>query len=199
MPHFDNTIAQIEKMSTSLSKVSAQATQLQPVVEATSKKAREAQESIDELDILLTKSLATQNDFSAQLEIDIERVRLGSIDIRDFISTWGDAVIATDEGFRTIREQFSGADLGKYQREIQDLIAAVSTGAAELADVIGFLKENVPTLGKGLIDVLELFKQGKATLEDVQRVIEATKKAFPGLEADALADAIQQALLGGNL
>lgn len=158
-----------------------------------------ARGSLDVLDGLLAQSMKTQNDFSSQLEIDMEQVRLGSLDIRDFIQQWGDAVIATSDGFRTIREQFSGADLGQYRKEIQDLIAAINSGGAELGEVIGYLKENVPTLARGLIDVLELFKQGKATLEDVQQVLEGTKQAFPGLEGDALAAAIEQALLGGNL
>lgn len=217
MPGFRNLLASLQEVQEGLKtfaeSVETQSASIGPKLDELTNKADQfhhraeglkedranAKRELDELDRLLAQSTKTQNDFSSQLEIDMEQVRLGSLDIRDFIQQWGDAVIATTDGFRTIREQFSGADLGKYRQEIQDLIAAINSGGAELGDVINYLKENVPTLAKGLIDVLDLFKQGKATLEEVQEVIAATKQAFPGLEGDALADAINQALLGGTL
>lgn len=199
MPPFGKTIAALESVSASLDKVTSKATAAAPVIAQTQKVVAEARVEFDLLDSLMAQSQATQNDFSAQFELDIQQVRLGSIDLRDFIQQWGDATIATTDGFRTIRELFSGADFGKYRQEIQELISAISDGGAKLADVLGFLKENVPDLANGLINVIELFQQGKATLEDVQRVIAATQAAFPGLEGDALLDAINNALAGGTL
>lgn len=217
MPGFTNRIAALRELSSELdsfaSQVSSSAATLGPQLDEISNKADQvhhrvkgleedraaAEKSLDALDGLLAKSKETQNDFSSQFELDMQRVRLGSIDIRDFIQIWGDAVIATEKGFRTIREQFSGADLGQYRQELQDLISDVRDGAADIGQVITFLKENAGDLAKGLINVLDLFKAGKASLEDVQRVLNATKEAFPGADADALADAIRDALLGGSL
>jgi hypothetical protein len=158
-----------------------------------------AEKSLDVLGDLYAKNETVQNDWSEKFQLGIEAVRIGAQDIRDFIATWGDAQIATKDGFQTIREAFSGADLGQYQQQLQALIGDVTSGAAKLDDVLGFLKANAGDLAAGLVNVLELFKAGKASLEDVQRVLDATKATFPGADADALADAINAALLGGTL
>ena len=158
-----------------------------------------AEKSLDVLGNLYAQNEAVQNDFSEKFRLGIEAVRIGAQDIRDFIATWGEAEIATKDGFVKVREAFSGADLGQYKQQLQDLIGAVTDGSAQLGDIIKFLKDNAGDLAAGLVNVLELFKAGKASLEDVQRVLDATKATFPGQDADALADAIRNALLGGNL
>lgn len=199
MPSFRNTIAALGAMSGKLDEVKSKADTVAPALEKTRAAATDAKKEFDILDSLFERSKEKQNDFSHDFELTIEQVRLGAIDITELITKFGDAKIATEDGFKTIRELFSGADLGKYRQEIQGFIDDIRTGGADIDKILGFLKENAGELAAGLINVLQLFKQGKASLEDVQRVIEAMKQAYGGVEAGALGDAIEQALLGGLL
>ncbi len=199
MPGFGKTIAGLEAISGGLDSVKSKAEATAPVVARTRQVVTEAKENLDELSRMFELSQATQNDFSKDFELDMQRVRLGVISLDEYIAKWGDASIATEDGFRTIRESFSGADFGQYRQQIQELINDITTGAAEVGDIVKFLKENAGDLAKGLINVLELFQAGKASLEDVQRALDATKAAFPGADSDALTEAIRNALLGGDL
>lgn len=199
MPGFGKVNAGLTAMSGSLDEVITKAEKASPVLAKTKEAVKEAQGSLDELDRLFNLSQETQNNFSKDFELDMQRVRLGVITLEEYIQKWGGAQIATSEGFETIREAFSGADFGQYREEIQQLITDIRDGGAEVGEIVKFLKENAGDLAKGLINVLELFKAGEASLEDVQRALDATKKAFPGTESDALAEAIRQALLGGDL
>lgn len=199
MPHFARTTAAIREMSSAMDEVKSKAATLAPALGESRKQVEEAKKEFDALDSLYAQLGETQNNFSKDFQLDIERVRLGVITLSELETKWGSAVIATKDGMRTINELFAGADLGKYGQDIQNLIQDVQTGAAKLDDVVKFLKENAGDLAKGLIDVLDLFKAGKASLEDVQRVLDATKAAFPGGDSDALVEAIRNALLGGDL
>lgn len=199
MPGFAKTNSALATMASHLDNVETKAKTLAPTLAETKKQVAEATKTFDALDSLYAQLGETQNNFSKDFQLDIERVRLGVITLSELETKWGSAVIATKDGMRTINELFAGADLGKYSQEIQTLIQDVQTGAAKLDDVVKFLKENAGDLAKGLIDVLDLFKAGKASLEDVQRVLDATKAAFPGGDSDALVEAIRNALLGGDL
>lgn len=199
MPGFSRTNAGLETMASHLDNVETKAKTLAPVLADTRKQVDDARKSFDALDSLYAQLGETQNNFSKDFQLDIERVRLGVITLSELETKWGSAVIATKDGMRTINELFAGADLGKYGQEIQNLIQDVLSGAAKLDDVVKFLKENAGDLAKGLIDVLDLFKAGKASLEDVQRVLDATKAAFPGGDSDALLDAIRNALIDGDI
>lgn len=199
MPGFGKTIAGLEAISGGLDSVKSKAEATAPALAKTRQAVTEAQGIFDELARMFELSQATQNNFSKDFELDMQRVRLGVISLDQYIAKWGDASIATEDGFRTIRESFSGADFGQYREQLQDLIGDITSGAAEVGDIVKFLKENAGDLAKGLVNVLELFQAGKASLEDVQRTLDATKAAFPGTDSDALAEAIRNQLLGGDL
>lgn len=199
MPGFGRTNAGLATMSAHLDDVKAKAEATAPAVSRTREMVEEASANLDELGRLFELSQATQNNFSKDFELDMQRVRLGVITLEEYVAKWGDASIATQDGFQTIREAFSGADFGQYRQDIQELIGDVTSGAAKLSDVVKFLKDNAGDLTKGLVATLELYKQGKATLEEVQRALDATKQAFPGVESDALAEAIRNALAAGLL
>lgn len=199
MPGFGRTLAGLRAMSAAMDKVRSKAAETRTAVADTRAAVDEAKGQLSELDRLYSLSKETQNNFSKDFELDMQRVRLGIITLSDLQTKWGDASIATENGFQTIRDAFEGADFGQYQQKIQDLITNISDGSAKIGDIIAFLKENAGDLAKGLINVLDLFKAGKASLEDVQRVLDSTKQAFPGSDSDALAEAIRNALLGGDL
>jgi hypothetical protein len=199
MPSFGKTITGLEAMSGSLDKVILKAGELAQVAPKIRETVAAAKTEFDELDRLYEHSKARQNAFSRDFELDIEAVRIGAKDLQDLIQKWGDATIITENGVERIRDLFSGADLGQYRQEIQDLISDLDNGAAGLEKVITFLKENAGELASRLIKVLELFRQGKASLEEVQAALDAAKAQFPNSEFGALADEIADQLLGGLL
>lgn len=159
----------------------------------------ESKQSFDVLDDIQRRSNETTNVFSEKFNLSIEAVKIGATTLDQFIATWGDAILQTEDGGKRIRDLFSDVDFGKYQREIQDLIKSIDQGGTDLGEVIAFVEERAGNLAKGLINVLKLFQQGKATLDDVARALDAAKEAFPGVEGDALADAIRDGLLAGVL
>lgn len=199
MPRFSNTIAAVEQLSTSIDRLIEKADTFVQKAPEIQRVVEERRESFDVLSDLHEKLQREENDFSKELDLQIQAVRLGAKDLEDFIQMWGDATIATSEGMKKVRELFEGADLGQYRQQIQDLIQDLNSGKAELGEVLTFLKENAADLAKGLIRTLDLFREGKASLEDVQRALDAARQAFPGVEGGALIDAINDAIAQGTL
>ena len=198
MPRFGNTNAGLQEMSGQMDQVIAKSATMAEAVNRARDNAREAQKDFDRLDQIIDNTAGAALGFSQELALQMQAVKIGALDLDKFINMWGDAKVATADGVKTIRELFYGADLGKYRQQIQDLITDVRKGAADLDTVITFLKDNAGDVAVGLIDILELFRQGKASLEDVQAVLDRSKAAFDGVEFDALAEMIRQRILDGT-
>lgn len=199
MAGFGKTIAGLRAMSAAMDEVKSKASELAPALSKHRENVQEAKENLDVLGGLLAQSRTEQNDWSQEFEFQLQRLKLGGQTIAEFMADFGDAEIRIGDGFKSIREALDGANLDQYRQDLQQLIADVTSGGADLGKVLAFLKENAGDIAKGLINVLELFKQGKASLDDVQRVLDATKAILPGADGDALIEALRNALLGGDL
>lgn len=139
------------------------------------------------------------NDFSQDVQLQLEAVRLGKQSLEDFLSIYGDAVIQLEDGSHRIRDLFSGADLNVYRQQIQDLVKELHSGGADIAEVLDFLKTNANTLTQGLQKMLDGFRQGKVTLEQLLQFLERAREDFRGEEGEALIQALLQGLAQGEL
>jgi methyl-accepting chemotaxis protein len=192
--------ADIEGLSTAIEQNKARSEDFVARTQRTRDQAAQAKGDIDLLDKLYDASKETQNDFSEKFELFIEAVRLGAVDVNKFKQEMGDASIVIDGEFHRIRDLFSGADLGKYREQIQELIEGIQQNGVDLGEVIEFIDSRAGKLAKGLVNALRLFQQGKATLEDVQRALEAARDTFPpGTDLQGLINQLEQGLLSGDL
>ncbi|MEO7795547.1 MAG: hypothetical protein ABIV06_12325, partial [Thermoanaerobaculia bacterium] len=164
MPLFTNTISALSKVGSALDDVKAKSDSLVTTLVKNRGEIEAAHKDFDALGALLEQSRETQNDFSQEFEFQLQRLKIGGQSIAAFLADFGDAQIKIGDGFKTIREALEGANLDQYRQELQQLISDVTTGGADLGKVLEFLKENAGDIAKGLINVLELFRQGKATL-----------------------------------
>lgn len=199
MPRFGNTLAGLEALSSSLDRVIERATTVERQAPKLRENVDKAKEQIDILDRLYAANEETSNVFSEKFGRFIEAVRIGAVDVNKLKQETGDFSIVIEGELVRIRDLFSGADLGKYRQEIQDFIRELNTGKADIGDAVTFIEERAGNLAKGLVNVLKAFQQGKATLEEVQRALDAARKTFPpGGESGALLEALEDLAQGGR-
>lgn len=139
------------------------------------------------------------NNFSQDVQLQLELVRLGGQSLQDFLSLYGDALIQLEDGSHRIRDLFSGADYDVYRKRIQELIDQVEQGGDRLGVVLAFLRENASTLTKGLQEMIEGFQKGEVSLQRLLDFLQRTRQDFAGTDFEALAQALLQGLAQGEL
>lgn len=158
-----------------------------------------ARETFSELDALYAAAKDGSDNWSKDFALQLEAVKIGAKDIEDLVTLYGDAAIQINGEMVRIRDAVSGADLNAIRDQIQDLIKGIRTGSTELADALGFLKANAGELAAGLIQVVESFQRGEATLDQVLARLRQFREQFSGSEFEAFAQALEHGLLSGAL
>ncbi len=155
---------------------------------------------LDDLEFRIKAVAGAGNAWSQEFARQIEAVKLGIITIDDLITRWGDAKVATEDGVFTVRELLHGLNLRQFEQQLADFITGLHRGTVEIQAVLAFLGEQELVFARRLKEVIDLFLQGKVTLEAVSRVIRGIQAAFPGTDfadlAEALGDKLQQGAFG---
>lgn len=158
-----------------------------------------AREAFSQLDALYAAAKDGSDNWSADFALQLEAVKIGAKDIEDLVTLYGDARIQINGELVRIRDAVRGADLGAIRQQLQDLIDGIRTGSTDLAAALAFLKDNAGELAAGLIQTVEAFRRGEATLDQVLARLRQFREQFSGSEFDAFAQALEQGLLAGDL
>jgi ABC-type transporter Mla subunit MlaD len=227
MPRFGATIAGLQTLGTTLDGVADKARTTMGVLGEARGAVGEMHSSLEQLDTKTDDSLSRQqqfqeeakktaveisalnviydaagerqNNFSQDIQLQIEAVRLGVISLQEFLAIYGDSLIMLEDGQHKIRDLFAGVDFNAYLNQIQALISGVRDGGTQLGDVLTYLQKNAATLAKGLIEAIQKFKDGKLGIEQLIALLERYKQDFSGDALGDLAGALVQGLLGGDL
>jgi ABC-type transporter Mla subunit MlaD len=159
----------------------------------------QSRSAVDAFDQIQAAVADRGNVWGEELQLQMELVRLGGQSLQEFLTKFGDAQIALEDGMHTIRDLFSGTDFNAYSQQIQSLIDGVRDGGTALGDVFAFLQKNAATLGKGLSEAIAAFQRGEISLQRLADLLQKYKQDFQGTELADLADALLQGVLGGDL
>lgn len=227
MASFGNVTSGLETLSTQLERVISKAGETRGAIGETRRaaqdmssdlaaleeqtdRAREQQEQVAEVVYRNTQALSALdgiyaavmergNNFSKDVQLQIELVRVGGQSLEQFLSIYGDAIIQLEDGMHRVRDLFSGADFDVYRDQLRQLIESVDEGGSKLGDVLAFLKQNASELTKGLQAMIEGFRRGEVSLERLLTLLRQIQQDFAGTDFGALAQALEQGLLAGDL
>jgi hypothetical protein len=167
--------------------------------------ARQVATRLDDLVAQLQASADAGNVWAQSIEEMIGEVKLGTLSLDRLLQLYGDA----DVGGKRLRQFLQGLDIGQYTRQISEFIEAMRKGQVTLDDVVQLLAGSNVEFAKQFAKLLELFKQGKVTLQAVaEAVAKAAQIAGAGLAGGsagsntaftALTQAILQGLQDGTL
>jgi hypothetical protein len=124
----------------------------------------------------------------------IDAVQQGVEPVEKLLRLYGDAQI----GGQRLREYLAGMDLHVYHDQVADLINALQRGKIEIGDVLEYLNKSQLPFVKQLANTIELFRQGKVSLERVKEIVAQLQKLWPDSQFSDLAQALQVALQQGR-
>jgi hypothetical protein len=146
---------------------------------------------LDDLEEVVSDHTNLWNKAVAEL---IDAVKHGVEPVEKLLHLYGEAKIGSER----LRDYLGGLNLHIYQNQISDLIAALQHGKVEIGDVLKFLNESQLPFVKQLASTIELFRQGKVTLERVREIVEQLRKVFPDSQFVDLAQTLEFALQEGR-
>lgn len=158
-----------------------------------------ARETFSQLDALYAAAKDGSDNWSKDFALQLEAVKIGAKDIEDLVTLYGDARIQINGELVRIRDLFGGLDLGAIRQQIQGLIQDLQAGSADLGTALDFLKKNAGELAAGLIETVEAFRRGEATLDQVLARLRQFREQFSGSEFEAFAQALEEELISGEL
>jgi hypothetical protein len=141
------------------------------------------------------KARLGDNVWEDELKQQIALVELGAMRVDELVTKFGSAVV----NGRTVRELLDGMDFSAYSAQIQGLVEGLEKGSASLDSVMKLLKENTSGWAQDVAQSIDLFKQGKVTLELVLEKLQRIKRDFPDTDFSELAEALEQALAQGRI
>jgi len=196
----------LKRMSAALSEVSIQADRATEAAGKAATALRQIEEvapraatQLDDLSEQIDRFAESGNVWAQELQLQLEAVRIGALDLEDFINKFGSVVVQTEEGAKTIRETLEGMDLREYQERINEFIKGLQKGNVDLGEVMDYLTENAGTLAGRLGEIFDKYREGKVTLERLVEVINALRGQFEGTDLDALLDSLLDALARGDI
>ena len=146
------------------------------------------------LDDILNQ-LAEGSGFQDEIRRQIEGVKIGLVDFQDFLSVYGDSVTLSGQ---RIREVLRDLDPQLYKDQIIELIAALESGAASVEQALALLGQSQSDFAKRFLEIVNLFRSGKITIESLQKQVSALTDLFPDAAASDLAEEIARLLAQGG-
>lgn len=189
-----------QKIEATASDISAKASQLEGdvtrTVESVGRSIDELHsESTTRLDDLLQILNTTKNAWDVDLIAMIGAVKVGLIPLQELLDKYGEANIQGERLF----EFLDGIPLNTYATRIQTLIDTLADGTGSVEKIKDFLAQSDLQFSQNLLKSIDLFKQGKGSLEAIADLVRNILKAFPDSQFADLAEAIQRGLESGSL
>lgn len=153
----------------------------------------------DGLDDLIARVNDFHSEFSEEIKLQLDAIRVGGEQVDDFLTKFGDAVVVIDGHAKTIREILEGVDFKRYEHSLRDLIDQVTKGGAKLSDVLKDLKARGGLFADEISKTVEAFEQGKISLQRLLDFFNSIKTRFPDSTLSDLLTALEQGLLSGKL
>ena len=151
-----------------------------------------SRDHLGELSLLLQNST---NIWDQQVLALIDSIKVGAAPVELLIAQFGEAVI---QGKR-LTEFLDGANLHQYRDEVRELVRDLQGGKADVDEALKLLGESQLAIAKKLKETIDLFRQGKVSLEFVAQLVEQIQRAMPDSDFADLAEAIEDALRKGDL
>ena len=170
-------------------------------------KARERSEEVTSLvDSLLKKTGDQFDDLRNALEADtgqaadlirklLDQIELGATSAEELRQKFGDAMV----GGQRLEEFLNGADFGKFERDIQQLIRSLKEGALSIDELLKFLNERGGDFGKTVASWIEAFEKGEISLKRLKDLINGAEEEFAGTDFADFLDEIEDAIDTGRL
>ncbi len=183
----------VDGISSSASRLNAEVSR---TVDSVSKSLGKLQEeSATRLDDLLQLVSTTKNAWDRDVALMIGAVKIGLIPLQELIDKYGDANI---QGKRLV-EFLDGIPLNTYSKRIQELIDTLAEGTGSIESIKEFLAQSDLQFSQNLLKAIDLFKQGKVTLDYIADLVRNIQKVFPDTQFADLAEALQRGLANGDL
>lgn len=150
---------------------------------------------IDDMDLLATNG----NLWSQQLLDLLLQVKQGTLDAKDVLFSFGDAVVDFDGKIQPLRDVLQDVlpTMGQVQQGIRDMTEELKN--ADPSEIVDRLKEQYNQFAQALARGVDMFKQGQISLERLMQLVQQAQKLMPGSETDALAQLLEQALKDGRI
>lgn len=197
----DEQLARIEQKYTAIEAraQAAQAAVTQAAQTAANQLDQLTEGSATQLDDLLARLDGYDNAWTKLVKDAIAQMQEGILSGEEFLSKFGDFSITLGDKVLTIRELLEGMDLGTYEQRVQDLIQHLEENELSLQEIMARLQQSTSDYSKALANAIELFLQGKLTLEELLRQAERLRDVVgEDSEGGALAGELLEQLRGGN-
>lgn len=169
------------------------------VVDTLDRLKEEATPRIKDLEFDLQNMSDQGNAWATSLLDIVRQVQQGTVDASKALDSMGDGVILFEGQMRSVKDVLADVlpTTGEVQSKIQDLQKYLES--ADVGEIIDRLNGQYNNYAQLLAQTVEGYTQGKVTLERVIALAQQLQQVLPGSETAALADAIKEKLLGGEL
>lgn len=153
------------------------------------------------LDDLVEKLAGLQEGLDQGLLASIEAVKEGLLPAEELATKFGDALIPLGERMVRVRDLLREVlpSTGQIQKGIKATTTEIEQSGDLLEAAIEKLKGKAFSYAQVLADVIEKFRAGKATLQEVIRTAEDIRRQFPNSETGDIARVIANAGQRGQL
>lgn len=129
----------------------------------------------------------------------LRQVKQGTLDGKDVLFAFGDAVVQFEGQIRPLRDVLSDVlpTMGQVQSQLREMTEELKE--ADPSEIVGRLREQYNEFAQSLARGVEMFKQGQISLERLMALVQQAQRYLPGSETDALAKLLEEALRAGRL
>lgn len=138
--------------------------------------ANATQQGVDKLDVLGGYLDKMSGPWADELKLQINLLQTGGERIDDFLNKWGQAVVQTEQGGQTIRQILQGIDFNGAVQQVRQLALEIHNGTKTVADGLALLKDKGGVLTDEFVKMVEAFKAGKATIQQLEAALANLKK-----------------------
>lgn len=196
--------ATVAKMTAAVSQVSQQTEVIKQRLDDMQRTTQEAvtdvndktRRAVGDISLLIDKM---NGPWAEEIKLNLDLIRTGGEGIDDFLTKFGQAVIQTQDGTKTIRQLLEGVDLKGFATQVNQLVLDIKTGGKSIADGLEYLKLQGGKLTETFVKMVEAFKAGNISLSQVEAALAALKKlAGPDSALGDLGDAILSGVRTGS-
>lgn len=147
----------------------------------------EAKQKKSDFDGLIELFKGSQSEFAESLLSIAEQVKTGDVTLQEFLNRFGNIKAELGIGGKTIQELVQSMNLAPLQEEIAGIRKRMQGDLGGIEDVMKRLTEVNSEAARQLIMILDLWKKGRLSLEEVIDRIKLLEEAVPeGTTTDQL-------------
>ena len=153
---------------------------------------------LDDLLFRLKDSIEGGNIWAKTLEAWVGMLKAGEVTMTQFMTQFGDMIVSTENGTKTIRELIGTLAPNQVLDPIKNTIFEIEDMSETVDQKLDRLRNSADRYSQALLNLAEALRSGSITLDMFLAQLDQVKKATPaGAEANEIADDLAEAALKG--